>query len=199
MIVDRKWFQRNIGFNPATEPAPITTYAFSKAAKTLEPEDLQREIIDFDSDAPSGREFLAYTTATGLSRFTEIDWPKGLAPKTDKTARKGDGGALPRADILVVTLTVDEGHALSRVLTPGKDSRNDYVSYTRNFSRLAKKMRAGLSGSQNQSTGSLLDLEDSEEDDRRIQVRLAHVAGRPVVTQKLRASIVNSGTRLNEQ
>ena len=99
MIVDREWVERNIGFNPVTEPAPVTTYAFSKAAKTLEPEDLQREIIDFDSDAPSGRESLAYTTATGLSRFTEIKWPKGLAPKADKTARKGDGGALPHADI----------------------------------------------------------------------------------------------------
>jgi len=42
-----------------------------------------------------------------------------------------------------VTWTVDEGHALSRVLTPGKDSRNDYKPYTRNFAALAKKMRAG--------------------------------------------------------
>ena len=143
MIVDRKWVERNIGFDPIAQPAPITTFAFSKAAKTLEPEDLQREIIDFDSEAPTGLQFLAFTTATGLSRFTEIKWPKGLAPKADKLARKGEGGALPRADILLVTWTVDEGHALSRVITPGKDSRNDYVSYTRNFSKLAKKMRAG--------------------------------------------------------
>ena len=35
--------------------------------------------------------------------------------------------------MLVVTWTVDEGHALSRVLTPGKDSRNDYRPYTHNF------------------------------------------------------------------
>src|SRR5712671_2214347 len=40
-------------------------------------------------------------------------------------------------------MTVDEGHALSRVLTPGKDSRNDYVSYTHNFSSISKKMRSG--------------------------------------------------------
>ena len=33
--------------------------------------------------------------------------------------------ALPRADVLLVTWTVDEGHALSRVLTPGKDSHDD--------------------------------------------------------------------------
>jgi hypothetical protein len=38
---------------------------------------------------------------------------------------------------------VDEGHALSRVLTPGKDSRNDYLSYTHNFAAISKKMRRG--------------------------------------------------------
>jgi purine-nucleoside phosphorylase len=38
---------------------------------------------------------------------------------------------------------VDEGHALSRVLTPGKDSRNDYLPYTHNFAAISKKMRAG--------------------------------------------------------
>ena len=42
-----------------------------------------------------------------------------------------------------MTWTVDEGHALSRVLTPGKDSRNDYFSYTHNFSAISKKMRKG--------------------------------------------------------
>ena len=84
-----------------------------------------------------------FSTSTGLSRFTEIPWPKGLAPKTDAKARKGTSGALPKADALVVTWTVDEGHALSRVLTPGKDSRNDYVPYKHNFARIAKKMRKG--------------------------------------------------------
>jgi nucleoside phosphorylase len=42
-----------------------------------------------------------------------------------------------------VTWTVDEGHALSRVLTPGKDSRDDYRPYTHNFARLSRKMRRG--------------------------------------------------------
>jgi nucleoside phosphorylase len=45
--------------------------------------------------------------------------------------------------VLVVTWTVDEGHALSRVLTAGKDSRNDYVSYKHNFAKISKKMRKG--------------------------------------------------------
>jgi nucleoside phosphorylase len=85
---------------------------------------------------------MAFSTATGLSRFTDIPWPKGLAPKTGPKPKSGSG-PLPKADVLVVTWTVDEGHALSRVLTPGKDSRNDYVSYTHNFAAIAKNMRKG--------------------------------------------------------
>ncbi len=145
MIVDRSWVQRNLGFDPIARPAPVATFAFTKAADTRSaaPEDFQREIIDFDSEGPEGMAFLAFTTATGLSRFTDIPWPKGLAPKTGAKPSGNASGPLPRADVLVVTWTVDEGHALSRVLTPGKDSRNDYLSYTHNFAAISKKMRRG--------------------------------------------------------
>lgn len=142
MTANRAWIERNLGFDPIKVRAPATTFAFKPASKPgARSEDLQREIIDFDSEGPEGAAFMAFSTATGLSRFTEIPWPKNLAPKTDASARKGAAGALPKADVLVVTWTVDEGHALSRVLTPGKDSRNDYVPYKHNFSKIAKKMR----------------------------------------------------------
>ena len=154
MRVDRKWIERNLGFDPITRPPPAEAFAFAAAAKaTAEPEDFQREIIDFDSEAPEGREFLAFSTATGMSRFTDIPWPKGLAPKTGGSPGSGSG-PLPQADVLVVTWTVDEGHALSRVLTPGKDSRNDYVSYTHNFETIAKKMRAGAPALQAKRLGA---------------------------------------------
>ena len=145
MIASRAWIIRNLGFDPIATPAPIPTFANAQAAlqHAGQPEDLQREIIDFDSEGPEGVAFFAFSKATGLSRFTDIPWPKKLAPKTDAKARKGKAGALPKADVLVVTWTVDEGHALSRVLTPGKDSRNDYVSYKHNFARVAKKLRKG--------------------------------------------------------
>jgi nucleoside phosphorylase len=155
MPIDRAWVERNLGFDPVARRAPVSTFAFAKAAQprpTLE--DLQREIIEFDSEAPAGREFLAFTTATGLSRFTDIPWPAGLAPKTG-TKPSGTGASpLPRADVLIVTWTVDEGHALSRVLTPGKDSRNDYVSYTHNFATVAKKMRKGCPALQAKRLGA---------------------------------------------
>lgn len=144
MTANRAWVKRNLGFDPVSSPAPASTFAVTEAAKpTRKLEDLQREIIDFDSEGPEGAAFFAFSTATGLSRFTDIPWPKGLAPKVDTVAGKGKAGALPEADVLVVTWTLDEGHALSRVLTPGKDSHNDYVPYTRNFAAIAAKMSKG--------------------------------------------------------
>jgi len=154
MIVDQAWVERNLGFNPIARPAPAATFAFQPAVSSSRDEDLQREIIDFDSEAPAGREFLAFTTATGLSRFTDIPWPKGLAPKTGAAPGGHSGGPLPRADALVVTWTVDEGHALSRVLTPGKDSRNDYRPYTHNYTTIVKKMRAGCPARQAKRLGA---------------------------------------------
>ena len=144
MIVDRAWVERNIGFDPLKTSAPAAIYANKAAARPdASLDDIQRDIIDFDSEGPEGAAFLAFTTATGLSRFTDIPWPSGLAPQTAAKAPGTGAGALPRADVLVVTWTVDEGHALSRVLTPGKDSRNDYVAYTHNFATLSKAMSRG--------------------------------------------------------
>src|ERR1700746_1507896 len=142
-IIDRQWVERNLGFDPIARPAPTSTFAFTAAARSSSVEDLQREILDFDSEAPEGREFLAFTTATGLSRYTDVPWPKGLAPKTGQAPRRRTDSLLPSADVLVVTWTVDEGHALSRVLTPGKDSRNDYQPYTHNYPSISGKMRPG--------------------------------------------------------
>lgn len=144
MQADKEWVRRNIGFDPIARPAPVSTFSFTAAARPRSTaEDLQREIIDFDSESPAGREFFAFTTATSLSRFTDIPWPDGLAPRTGAKPSGTGSEALPRADVLVVTWTVDEGHALSRVLTPGKDSRDDYLSYTHNFAAISGKMRKG--------------------------------------------------------
>ena len=155
MVVDRKWVERNLGFDPIKAPPPPTTFSFGRAAAhKASPEDFQREIIDFDSESPAGLQFMAFSTATGLSRFAEIPWPRGLAPKTGPKPRRPRNSPLPKADVLVVTWTVDEGHALSRVLTPGKDSRNDYASYTHNFAKLKKKMRPGCSALQAKRLGA---------------------------------------------
>ena len=63
--------------------------------------------------------------------------------RSSKSLGASSDDPLPKADVLVVTWTMDEGHALSRVLTPGKDSRDDYIPYRHNFATISKKMRAG--------------------------------------------------------
>ena len=93
MKIDGKWIERNLGFDPTKVKAPKATYARAEAASTAKPEDFQREIIDFDSEGKEGQEFLAFTTATGLSRFTEIPWPKDLAPRTAKLEIKVRSGS----------------------------------------------------------------------------------------------------------
>jgi nucleoside phosphorylase len=153
-IVDRAWVKRNLGFDPIVTPAPPTSFAFRAAINSSNSEDLQREIIDFDSEAPAGREFLAFTTATGLSRFTKISWPRNLAPRTGPAPLGRSDSPLPHADVLLVTWTVEEGHALSLVLTPGKDSKNDYRPYTHNYALISKKMRAGCPARQAKRLGA---------------------------------------------
>jgi hypothetical protein len=49
MIVDRAWALRNIGFDPIATPPPASTFAVARAATSPTDEDLQREIIEFDS------------------------------------------------------------------------------------------------------------------------------------------------------
>jgi hypothetical protein len=154
MTADRKWVERNLGFDPIAEPPPPRTFAYTPAIKPKNTEDLQREIIDFDSESPAGLQFLAFSTATGLSRFKDVPWPSNLAPKTGAKPRGKSNSPLPRADVLIVTWTVDEGHALSRVLTPGKDSRNDYIPYTHNFAKISRKMRRGCPALEAKRLGS---------------------------------------------
>ncbi len=143
-MIDRRWVERNLGFDPISTPPPSSTFAFSAAARSPSIEDLQREIIDFDSEGAEGREFLAFQHCyRAIFDSPTYHGPADLSRKSDSTPRSGTGSKLPTADVLVVTWTVDEGHALSRVLTPGEDSRNDYHSYTNNFELISKKMRNG--------------------------------------------------------
>jgi hypothetical protein len=44
MRVDRKWVERNLGFDPIATPPPDATFASARAAKAATPEDFQREM-----------------------------------------------------------------------------------------------------------------------------------------------------------
>jgi hypothetical protein len=144
VIVDRAWVERNIGLDPGKVSIPASAFALRAAAgQNASLDDIQRDVIDFDSEGPEGAAFFKFTKSTGLSRFIDIPWPKGLAPTPAAHAPGSGGGPLPQADVLAVTWTMDEGHALSRVLTPGKDSNTDYVPYTHNFATLSRQMSKG--------------------------------------------------------
>jgi nucleoside phosphorylase len=149
VVVDGEWAKRNLGIDATGSPAGAAKLARS-------PEDdqaLARELIDFDSQGPDLARLGATVrgASTGLSRFVDINWPKGLSPTPGEMPA---GESLPTADVLIVTWTVDEGHALSRVLTPGFDSKEDWKPYTKNFATIAADMRAGCPALQAKRLGT---------------------------------------------
>ena len=138
--VDEAWLTRNLGIAPA---GPIAAASPGPGGTPTSAEERARmlELIEFDSEGPAGAAFLAAATlGHDLSEFIDIPWPAGLAPTAGVAPT---GPKLPRADVLIVTWTADEGHALSRVLTPGFDSRDNWLPYTRNFAAIAARMRTG--------------------------------------------------------
>ena len=72
-----------------------------------------------------------------------IAFPTGLAPTPAPIHPVPDPSApLPKADVVVVTWTVDEQDALADVLTPGI-SRAQWYRYSRNFTAFDPLIRAG--------------------------------------------------------
>jgi len=138
VAVDREWAEANLGAAPESVSA-----ARDAGVPTVGDGGLMRDVIDFDSEAGEGRQLLdavAPKAANGLSKFVDIPWPTGLAPVPAKSMGGATDDSLPGCDVLIVTWTVDEGHALSRVLTPGFDSRDDWKQYTKNYAEIAKHM-----------------------------------------------------------
>jgi hypothetical protein len=67
-----------------------------------------------------------------------IPWPPDLAPAVIKF-REATGGALPAADVLVVTWTAAELQALADVLSPGHPS-TDWTHYTKSWSTYVSQL-----------------------------------------------------------
>src|SRR5215471_5197682 len=134
MAVDQAWLRRNLGFDPIDHAARAAT----REPDQVDDQTFTRELIDYDSESSEGAAFaMRATRSTSLTKFVDPAWPAGLAPIP---AAQVTGDALPRADVLVVTWTMDEGHALSRVLTPGYDSKTDWRPYTKNLATLTRHM-----------------------------------------------------------
>lgn len=61
-----------------------------------------------------------------------IPWPGGLAPQPFQP--DGQDGAMPPADVLIVTYTTAEAEALADVFTPGVH-RTEWLPYTKNWNQ----------------------------------------------------------------
>ena len=87
MKANRQWMVRNLGFDPLKTPPPTTTFAFAKAASTGARKISSARSSISTPKSTSGLRFLAFTTATGLSRYVDVPWPAGLAPRTGPKPR----------------------------------------------------------------------------------------------------------------
>ncbi len=146
----RRWLDDNLGPARAGTPAVLAPRVTQQAAP-----DTALRRIEFDSEGPEGdalRDQRPKAPPT-LSAFVDIPWPEGLAPTPVHQPPVGE--SLPEADVLIVTWTTDEGHALSRVLTPGFDSHPPAVApgaqpaagfwkpYVKNYDAIAATMKGG--------------------------------------------------------
>ncbi len=119
--------------------------------------ELARHIIEFNPDDPAT--YAAWTIPQALVMSSvslqTIPWPKASAPRPAPMRRRPrPEAALPKADCLVVTWTVAEGHALSDVLTPGYRSDRDWYPYRRRYaSYYAQRIRKGAPALQSKRLG----------------------------------------------
>jgi nucleoside phosphorylase len=110
---------------------------------------LARHVIEFDPHAASGYHFAAepntaeaHALVAGLHP-DPIPWPAGLAPipvSIDPPPAETD--PLPQVDVLIVTYTVAEGHALADVLAPGYPT-TAWTSYRNGWDELKKSVQQG--------------------------------------------------------
>jgi nucleoside phosphorylase len=70
-----------------------------------------------------------------------IPFPDGLAPVPQPVEHANETSALPEADVVVITWTVDEVAALAKVLTPGVSAKR-WQRYARHFDNYRNDIRA---------------------------------------------------------
>jgi hypothetical protein len=91
-----------------------------------------------------------------LAAAPRIEFPEGLTPQPapiDPTPSPDD--ALPRADVVVITWTVDELAGLARVLTPGVPGER-WHRYTRHFADYQRNIRPHAPAATSRRLGSYL-------------------------------------------
>ena len=92
--------ERSLGLDPISTPASRSRSAYAAGAeKAPGSGDLLGDIIDFNSESSTEMTFLAFTTAVGLSPFTDIPSPKAPAPKVSESRPLPRIGARGEVDV----------------------------------------------------------------------------------------------------
>jgi len=104
----------------------------------------------------TGTDALAPAAAAPLARHLAIPFPAGLAPTPAPLDPAPDpAAALPHADVVVITWTVDEHDALCDVLTPGS-GRATWYPYAKGYADYAPRIRPGAPAATAKRLGSYL-------------------------------------------
>lgn len=85
----------------------------------------------------------------------QFAFPSGLAPTPATLTNSSPNDPLPRADVVVVTWTVDELAGLARVMTPSVSPQR-WHRYTRHFADYAPKIRPHAPAATSQRLGSYM-------------------------------------------
>ena len=107
--------------------------------------DLLRDIIDHGAtvDDLGPRRFGRAATVTPR-RNLGIAWPSGRQPVAVPLEDEPEpSDPLPKADVVIITWTVDELRALADVFTPGVSSATRWYRYDRNFEQYLPEIRRG--------------------------------------------------------
>ena len=109
-------------------------------------EQLARELLSSGWEPNDGKMFVdpaAQLVSAGLAADLNIPFPPALKPQPQAiTPPPSPNDPLPKADVVIVTWTVDEVRALCDVLTP-KITRDSWYRYARNFNQYSPKIREG--------------------------------------------------------
>jgi hypothetical protein len=151
---------------PHTQRKEIARYLLSRGLdeQTLAPSEEALDVAAAEpmfsvppplaAPAPRGRRRAA-APVPAAAPATAITFPAGLAPILVPTPADHDPGApLPRADVVVITWTVDELAGLAKVFTPGHSAAK-WARYTHRFDKkYAPRIRRGAPAATSQRLGS---------------------------------------------
>ena len=121
----------------------IARYLLSRGAENLDQTSLS------STAPPEVRTLLA---SKAKSQFS---FPRGFAPQPQPVTHGSETAALPRADVVVITWTVDEVAALAKVLTPGFGPLT-WQRYSRKFAQYAPKIRPHAPAQNSKRLGSYM-------------------------------------------